>query len=102
MTTLPPVCGNGSVENGEQCDDGNTASGDGCSATCQLESGFTCPTPGMPCTVLLYCGDGILTPPETCDDGIHVLTIPGDEAAPASARIRARLVMPAPPPAKPA
>lgn len=32
-----PVCGNGSVEAGEQCDDGNTASGDGCSATCQIE-----------------------------------------------------------------
>lgn len=26
----------------EQCDDGNTVSGDGCSATCTIESGFTC------------------------------------------------------------
>jgi cysteine-rich repeat protein len=32
-----PVCGNGSVEAGEQCDDGNTTSGDGCSATCKVE-----------------------------------------------------------------
>jgi TonB family protein len=32
-----PVCGNGSVEVGEQCDDGNTTSGDGCSATCKIE-----------------------------------------------------------------
>jgi cysteine-rich repeat protein len=32
-----PRCGNGVVESGEQCDDGNTTSGDGCSATCQLE-----------------------------------------------------------------
>jgi cysteine-rich repeat protein len=32
-----PVCGNGSVEAGEQCDDGNTTSGDGCSATCRIE-----------------------------------------------------------------
>jgi TonB family protein len=32
-----PVCGNGSVEAGEQCDDGNTAGGDGCSATCRVE-----------------------------------------------------------------
>jgi cysteine-rich repeat protein len=31
------VCGNGSVEAGEQCDDGNTTSGDGCSATCKIE-----------------------------------------------------------------
>ncbi|MDD2807167.1 MAG: SdrD B-like domain-containing protein [Patescibacteria group bacterium] len=33
-----PVCGNGAVEQGEQCDDGNTTSGDGCSDLCQLES----------------------------------------------------------------
>ncbi len=32
-----PVCGDGTVETGEQCDDQNTADGDGCSATCQLE-----------------------------------------------------------------
>jgi cysteine-rich repeat protein len=32
-----PVCGNGSVEAGEQCDDGNTAGGDGCSSTCRTE-----------------------------------------------------------------
>jgi cysteine-rich repeat protein len=37
-TTLPaPVCGNGVTEPPEQCDDGNAASGDGCSAACQLE-----------------------------------------------------------------
>jgi len=35
-----PICGNGIVEGTEQCDDGNTASGDGCSATCQTESTF--------------------------------------------------------------
>src|SRR5678816_168482 len=32
-----PVCGNGYVENAEQCDDGNTTSGDKCSSTCTLE-----------------------------------------------------------------
>ncbi|HSK05510.1 MAG TPA: myxococcus cysteine-rich repeat containing protein [Kofleriaceae bacterium] len=32
-----PVCGNGAIEPGEQCDDGNTAGGDGCSAICQAE-----------------------------------------------------------------
>ncbi len=30
------VCGNGIVEAGEQCDDGNTITGDHCTATCQL------------------------------------------------------------------
>ncbi len=37
-TLTPPVCGNGSVESGEECDDGGTMSGDGCSDTCQLEN----------------------------------------------------------------
>ncbi len=37
-----PVCGNGIVELPEQCDDHNTADGDGCSATCTIESGWTC------------------------------------------------------------
>jgi cysteine-rich repeat protein len=32
------VCGNGRVEEGEECDDGNTIIGDGCSDTCQWES----------------------------------------------------------------
>jgi cysteine-rich repeat protein len=32
-----PVCGNHTLETGEQCDDGNTAGGDGCSPTCTLE-----------------------------------------------------------------
>ena len=31
------VCGNGILEVGETCDDGNTVSGDGCSSTCQVE-----------------------------------------------------------------
>jgi len=33
----PPCCGNGKVETGEECDDGNTTSGDGCSAECKIE-----------------------------------------------------------------
>ena len=32
-----PRCGNGVIEAGEQCDDGNTNANDGCSPTCQLE-----------------------------------------------------------------
>ncbi|MFY1829992.1 lamin tail domain-containing protein [Myxococcus fulvus] len=30
-----PVCGNGVVERGEACDDGNTTNGDGCESSCQ-------------------------------------------------------------------
>src|SRR5690606_32229074 len=36
--TGEPVCGNGVVEEGEDCDDSNTTGGDGCDAECRLES----------------------------------------------------------------
>ncbi len=40
------VCGNGTVERPyEECDDGNTISGDGCSATCQNEGEEEPPSP---------------------------------------------------------
>ena len=45
ITSLP-VCGNSVVETGETCDDGNLVSGDGCSATCIIES--TPPNPPTP------------------------------------------------------
>jgi len=41
--TFMAVCGNGVLEGGEQCDDGNTANGDGCSASCQLEGPIASP-----------------------------------------------------------
>ncbi len=40
-TITPAVCGNGAIEGTEECDDGNTDGGDGCSATCQLEDTST-------------------------------------------------------------
>jgi fibro-slime domain-containing protein len=36
------ICGNGNIDPGEDCDDGNQNSGDGCSSTCKVESGFSC------------------------------------------------------------
>jgi len=71
-----PVCGNGVLEPGEQCDDGNTTGGDGCSATCKIESfcgdglcqrgedALSCPEDCLP-----VCGNGVLEPGEQCDDG---------------------------------
>jgi cysteine-rich repeat protein len=50
----PVVCGDGVLSPGEQCDDGNTADGDGCDGTCRREA---------------FCGDGNLDAGETCDDG---------------------------------
>ncbi|WP_437295391.1 DUF4215 domain-containing protein [Sorangium sp. So ce426] len=32
-----PVCGDGIEAGPEECDDGNTTSGDGCSSTCHVE-----------------------------------------------------------------
>ena len=33
-----PLCGDGVVDDGEDCDDGNTVDGDGCSAVCTTEA----------------------------------------------------------------
>jgi len=52
-----PICGNTFREGTEQCDDGNTAGGDGCSPTCQIEI----PTP--------ICGNTFREGTEQCDDG---------------------------------
>jgi len=35
-------CGNSIVEPAEECDDGNTVSGDGCSSTCNIETDYKC------------------------------------------------------------
>ena len=39
--SVASVCGDGVLDAGEQCDDGGTAAGDCCSATCQFESAIT-------------------------------------------------------------
>lgn len=50
------VCGDGSYDPGEDCDDGNRSNGDGCSDMCTLEDP-------------LSCGNGRIDPGERCDDG---------------------------------
>ncbi|WP_437911901.1 DUF4215 domain-containing protein [Sorangium sp. So ce302] len=42
VSFTPIVCGDGAVGSAEQCDDGNTMSGDGCSATCTYEPDVLC------------------------------------------------------------
>ena len=50
---LPPSnCGNGVIDAGEQCDDGNTFINDGCSNTCQVEDGWQCTAPLAPGEIL--------------------------------------------------
>jgi cysteine-rich repeat protein len=72
VTTLPAcvagsICGNGVLEPGEQCDDGNTAPCDGCSATCQHE---TCGNG------VVDCGEECDPPGASCDATCHLIPVP--------------------------
>jgi cysteine-rich repeat protein len=60
------VCGDGSVGGAETCDDGATVNGDGCSASCVLEAGWSCV--GAPSLCSTMCGDGVVAGAEPCDD----------------------------------
>nr|HPH68127.1 proprotein convertase P-domain-containing protein [Kofleriaceae bacterium] len=64
------ICGNGIVDAGEACDDGNTNFGDGCNASCRIETGYACG--GAPSTCNVVCGDSLLVGPERCDDGNQI------------------------------
>jgi fibro-slime domain-containing protein len=66
----PPFCGDGALNDDEQCDDGGTDPGDGCSSNCLVvEQGYSCPTPGSRCELVAVCGDSLLILDEGCDDG---------------------------------
>ena len=76
---VPPtvVCGDGSRGTGEECDDGHTQGGDGCSPFCTIEAGWTCVSSsggsglGGLDTCTPICGDGIrvlANNAEGCDD----------------------------------
>ena len=94
MTCEPAVgCGNGILNTGEGCDDGDNVAGDGCNATCDIENSFPCnATPpgdiGNPsceslicdksgstvgtCEPANTCGNNKLEAGEGCDDGAKV------------------------------
>ncbi|WAS93433.1 DUF4215 domain-containing protein [Nannocystis punicea] len=95
-TSSEPVCGNGQLEPGEQCDDGNTMDGDTCQADCTTPPGENCGNSmvdeGEECddgnqvsmdgcenncteTALpASCGDGVSNGDEECDDGNDINT----------------------------
>ncbi|HEY2775008.1 MAG TPA: hypothetical protein VGK20_13255 [Candidatus Binatia bacterium] len=62
-------CGNGVVNNTEECDDGNATNGDGCSDTCTIESGWACVGTNPSVCNLIVCGDGKVQGTEQCDGG---------------------------------
>ncbi len=69
------ICGNGVVDPGEQCDDGNTSSGDCCTANCEIvAAGTLCPGDGNECTADTCDGLGacVHDPLDgtACDDGV--------------------------------
>jgi uncharacterized delta-60 repeat protein len=78
------TCGDGALEPGEQCDDGNTAAGDCCSPTCQYEpAGTACGDDGDACTENVCDATGSCTHPavtcalcETCDSAIGCYEVP--------------------------
>lgn len=74
----PDQCGDGIVEAGETCDDGNALAFDGCNALCQVEAGYRCNGQGIPCVFVRRCGDGVVQTGEGCDDGN---TVAGDGCA---------------------
>jgi len=59
-------CGDGVLDDGEFCDDGNALAADGCNTECIAEPGWVCPQPGVACESV--CGDGREVGTETCDD----------------------------------
>jgi cysteine-rich repeat protein len=111
LPAAEPLCGNGIVEAGEACDDGNTDDGDGCPGDCRtacvpaveicngidddcdgaIDDGLSC---GLLCTTDPDCDDGLFCttesctagacasgPPRDCDDGDPATADSCDETA---------------------
>jgi cysteine-rich repeat protein len=79
---LQSLCGDGIIQPGEQCDDGNSNSGDGCSSTCQIEPCFACSGAPSLCTPLsagAQCPDeGNVCTTDVCDNSGHCTHPPGN------------------------
>ena len=62
-------CGDGVAVLAEECDDGDTLSGNGCDEDCLVEWGFYCDLDALPSRCFSVCGDGFKSTEEGCDDG---------------------------------
>ncbi|MDF1564849.1 MAG: Ig-like domain-containing protein [Deltaproteobacteria bacterium] len=67
FTVFVEECGNGRIDTGESCDDGDLEGGDGCSATCQGESGWVCGGEPSVCQVDVDL-DGFADVSDNCPD----------------------------------
>lgn len=73
--TCVEICGDGRMMGGlfnfNECDDLNTEDGDGCSSTCEVESGWTCANGDTTSRSICVedCGDGLNYGEYFCDDG---------------------------------
>ena len=79
LDTCVPRCGDGVRvlwRTEEECDDNNTLSGDGCSANCTIETGFTCAGGSIatPDACVPRCGDGLRVQGEVCD-GARIVAV---------------------------
>lgn len=72
--SVPPVCGNGVIETGETCDDGNVIGNDGCTNTCQTQSGYNCNGSPSVCSDINECSSSSLN---NCDVNATCSNVPG-------------------------
>ena len=74
LDSCAPKCGDGKRitwgSSAEGCDDNNTVSGDGCDASCEVETGWKCAGGSFngKDTCATVCGDGVRAGEEACDD----------------------------------
>ncbi len=84
---LADTCGNGILDQTEECDDGNNTDGDGCSATCTADYGYAAANPAKSCLDLLTVAGAAGAKPA---DGVYWLDPDG---AGGTAPFRARCDM---------
>ncbi|MCC7385144.1 MAG: OmpA family protein [Deltaproteobacteria bacterium] len=69
IVVAPPMrCGDGAIDPGEACDDGNQSDHDGCSGGCSIEAGWICSGEPSTCTPIPRPDGGVSGDPEPDQD----------------------------------